>query len=111
MEKNIFEGKEKAQTKIEDIEWKEASGPEPFFFQKEGDSIAGVLIQVTDEKYGKKYILEREGKTYSFFGSKMLDEHLIKYKLGAIIKVVLITDQHIFKNGNKGKMFKVFEPL
>lgn len=99
-------------------EWINTQG-EIFEFAKEGDTLEGVLIKVNDGKFlrtdkkgqsmgkSKVYTIESDGKTYTVFGTSVLENRMSGVTEGDSVKIVFngITTNSL---GQDMKLFDVY---
>lgn len=100
----------------EQEEW-ESTQAEIFRFEKEGDSIIGVLKQVRDGRYpridssgnvigkSKIYTIDANGKLYTIFGTTVLENRMSNVNIGDTVKIVYVG---LTKN-KRGQQLKNFE--
>ncbi len=79
-------------------------------FEKEGDSVKGVLIKIEDNvgpNDSMLYTLEVETKPINVWGCTILDQRMVGIKVGELIEIVYKGLGEATGGHNKPKIFKV----
>jgi hypothetical protein len=81
-------------------------------YEKEGDSVEGILIRVQDNVGANKskiYNIEtKKNGIFSIWGSTLLDSKMLLVKLGDLVKITYKGLESVEKEGkNKAKLFSV----
>jgi hypothetical protein len=79
-------------------------------FDKDGDSIEGVLIKVQDNvgpQQSMLYTLEANGEVTSVWGSTVLDQRMVGVKIGDLIRIVYKGLGEASPGKNPPKIFQV----
>lgn len=67
------------------------NNPGFFKFEKEGDEVTGVLLEISTgvgENKSNLYTLEVDGKPVNVWGSTILDQRMLGIKEGELIKII-----------------------
>lgn len=88
----------------------EEVNPNTWVYEKEGDSITGVLLK-TEEDVGPNnsmmYHLESDGKPISVWGSTVLDQRMQFIQPGALVRITYKGLGEKIGGKNPAKIFKV----
>ena len=94
----------------QEMEWKSVE-PEVWKYEKEGDSIEGVLIDKREKggKYNNEsYYLENRNKSWVVFGTTVLENRMKLVHVGDVVKIVYKGIQKN-KRDEDTKIFAVFK--
>ncbi len=88
----------------------EENNPGFWEYEKDGDSIMGVLIKIEDDvgsNSSKLYTLEVDTKPTNVWGSVILDQRMVGIKVGDLVKIVYKGLGEAKAGHNAPKIFQV----